>query len=124
MANDKLEDMLIKQEALMARYAEDDDNFPPWPIDFASKSHQKFVRDNLLNCVDELFEASRSFKNWKRHRKTHITDFNKDEFLEESIDALKYMLEVFILCGVSSDELKNAFDKKDAKCHKRIDENY
>jgi hypothetical protein len=119
-----LKNMFDKQETLMERYLENDSNFPEWPIDLKSKQHQKFVRDVLLNCSEEIFEALRHFKNWKPHRKTEITNFDHDEFLEEMVDAFKFFTEALIMCGVTAEDFLHAYNTKDSKCHKRLDDGY
>ena len=119
-----LKEMFNKQEILMQRYAKNDQSFPNWPIDLRSKNDQKFVRNILLNCSEEIFEALRHFKNWKPHRKTEITTFNRDEFLEEMVDAYKFFTEALILCGVTPEDFVGAYNSKDTKCHKRLNEGY
>lgn len=119
-----LNDMFKKQEVLMRHYAERDANFPKWPIDITSKHDQKFVRDILVNCADEIFEATRELKNYKSHRQTEVLEFNREDFIEECVDASKFLIEALIMLGVSADEFVNAYNKKDAKCAKRIADGY
>ena len=116
-----LKNMFDKQETLMERYLENDSNFPEWPIDLKSKQHQKFVRDVLLNCSEEIFEALRHFKNWKPHRKTEITNFDHDEFLEEMVDALNYFFTVLTMLGINDEELFHSYRKKHNIIMKRVE---
>ena len=122
--DDMFKDMFEKQDLLMCRYMTRTKEFPCWPIDITHKGDQKFVRDLLLNSVDELFEASRHLKNWKAHRITNVDDFNREKFLEEMVDAQKYFLEALIMIGITPEEFKQAYDKKDKKCHDRINNGY
>ena len=49
---------------------------------------QKYLRDIALYGVEEIFEALQHLKNWKAHRQTDLGgDFNRDDFLEEMVDA-------------------------------------
>tara|TARA_Y100000034_G_scaffold44266_3_gene54225 strand:+ start:15039 stop:15731 length:693 start_codon:yes stop_codon:yes gene_type:complete len=116
--NDMLKNMFTKQEVLMKRYKENDENFPEWPIDLTDKQQQKFVRDILCNLADEAFEASRVL-NWKSHRATNIK-FDRNAFLTECVDVSKYLLEALTMCGIDANEFFEAYCKKDEKCHARL----
>jgi len=98
--------------------------YPSWPIDLSNKKDQQHVRDMALRGVEEMFEALQHLKNWKPHRDTEIHDFNRDEFLEEVVDAFNYFLSVLVLTGVDSDELYQAYCKKDDVNHRRLDVGY
>lgn len=125
MPNDKLDNMFAKQEALMKRYAERDANFPVWPLtNTTSKQEQKFIHDTLINAVSEIFEADRALRNSKQHRETNIAEFDRENFVEEIVDCMKFLLEVLLLVGVTPTELNNAHDEKDAVCHQRLDTKY
>jgi len=100
------------------------DSYPDWPIDLCNKKHQQHLRDMALRGVEEMFEALQHLKNWKPHRVTEVADFNKDEFLEEIVDAFNYFFSVLVLTGVSAEDLFDAYTKKDKKIHSRLDENY
>ena len=54
---------------------------PKWPLELSDKIHQQYCRDIALRGVEEMFEALQHLKNWKPHRTTEITEFNRDEFL-------------------------------------------
>ena len=98
--------------------------YPAWPIDLSSKSDQQHVRDMALRGVEEMFEALQHLKNWKPHRDTEITEFDKDEFLEEVVDAFNYFLSVLVLTGVTPDELYDMYCRKDDVIHKRLNTGY
>ncbi len=97
---------------------------PSWPVNLGEKSSQQHIRDMALRGVEEMFEALQHLKNWKPHRTTEIKEFDKEEFLEEIVDAFNYFLSVLILVGVSSDELFEAYEKKDKIIRSRIDSKY
>ena len=97
---------------------------PSWPLDLKSKKDQQYVRDIALRGVEEMFEALQHLKNWKPHRKTEISEFNREEFLEEVVDAFNYFFSLLILVGFDGDDLYEAYCKKDAIIHKRLQTNY
>ena len=74
--------------------------------------------------MGELFEAVQELKNSKTHRMSEISEFDRDKFLEELVDAFKYFLEILIFVGVTPEEFFSAYKQKDEVLHKRIDENY
>ena len=123
--SDKLEQMFgLRKEFMSTLRAYKKDSYPSWPIDMHDKKSQQHVRDMALRGVEEMFEALQHFKNWKPHRSTEITHFDHDEFLEEIVDAFNYFLSVLVLTGVSADDLFNAYVKKDAKIHERLQSGY
>ena len=98
--------------------------YPSWPVNLSDKTDQQHVRDMALRGVEEMFEALQHLKNWKPHRDTQVQDFNKDEFLEEVVDAFNYFLSVLVLTGVSAENLYDAYLEKDSTIHKRLDTGY
>ena len=97
---------------------------PDIPITIASKEGQQYCRDIALRGVEEMFEALQHLKNWKTHRVTDIPDFNREEFLEEVVDAFNYFIALLVMVGVDSGEFFNAYLEKDKKIHKRLNNNY
>ena len=71
-----------------------------------------------------MFEALGHLKNWKPHRNTEIEEFDRDEFLEEIVDAFNYFLSILVLTGVTSEELFATYVKKDDIIHKRLQTGY
>ena len=64
-------------------------SYPAFPLDMTKKESQQVCRDLALRGVEEMFEALQHLKNWKPHRSTDIVDeIDRDEFLEEVVDAL------------------------------------
>lgn len=97
---------------------------PVWPVDLSDKLAQQHIRDTALKGVEEMFEALQHLKNWKPHRTTEVKDFNRDEFLEEVVDAFNYFFSLLVLTGVSAEELFDAYVKKDKIIHERLDSGY
>ena len=77
-----------------------------------------------LRGVEEMFEALQHLKNWKPHRKTEITEFDRDEFLEEIVDAFNYFFSILILTGFDDNDLMNAYRKKDKIINDRLESGY
>ena len=98
--------------------------YPDIPLDLSKKEHQQICRDVALKGVEEMFEALQHLKNWKPHRKTDISDLNRDEFLEEIVDAFNYFFSLIILSGFDEKDLYNAYIKKDEIIHERIKREY
>lgn len=100
-------------------------SYPSFPLDISEKSSQQFCRDLALRGVEEMFEALQHLKNWKPHRLTEVEDeFDKDEFLEEIVDALNYFYSMLIVIGFNEKDLHEAYLKKDRKIHERLRDGY
>ncbi len=95
-------------------------SYPKCPVDITEKESQKFLREKTLRGVEELFEALQHLKNWKDHRGDVTTDIDKDEFLEEFVDALNYFFAVLIMAGIDSDQLFKAYHAKHIKICNRL----
>jgi len=95
------------------------------PLDLRKKESQQFCRDLALRGVEEMFEALQHLKNWKPHR---ITEFNeapdREEFLEEIVDALNYFFSLLIASGFNEKDLFEAYRKKHDIIMKRLKEGY
>ena len=100
------------------------DSYNAWPLDISKKSSQIQLRETALKGVEEMFEALQHLKNWKPHRKTEMPEINREEFLEEIVDAFNYFLSLIILIGVDVDEFYSAFLKKDEIIRGRLNEGY
>ncbi len=99
-------------------------SYPAWPLDIATKKSQQVLRETALKGIEEMFEALQHLKNWKPHRSTDIPDFDREEFLEEVVDAFNYFLSVLVLVGVSEDEFYKAYSKKDRIIQDRLGSGY
>ena len=122
---DKLDEMFrLRQSFMEAMKDAKPGIYPSWPVDISEKESQQLLRDTALKGVEEMFEALGHLKNWKPHRTTEITEFDRDEFLEEIVDAFNYFFSILVLTGVTSDELFNTYVKKDDIIHKRLQTGY
>jgi NTP pyrophosphatase (non-canonical NTP hydrolase) len=125
MSSDRLDSMFSLRESFMkALKQKKSDISPEWPVDLGDKHSQQHIRDMALRGVEEMFEALQHLKNWKPHRDTEVKEFDREEFLEEIVDAFNYFLSVLVLVGVSSDELFNAYEKKDKIIRERVKSGY
>jgi predicted house-cleaning noncanonical NTP pyrophosphatase (MazG superfamily) len=122
-SKDRLDDMFLQQEQFM-RLLQEKRTFPDFPVDLSTKSGQKLVKEVSYECADELHEARQLLKNSKSHRATEITEFDRDDYVEELSDALHYFFEVVILSGVTQQELFESFMKKGEKNVNRIKNGY
>ena len=71
--------------------------YPDFPLDMSKKESQQVCRDLALKGVEEMFEALQHLKNWKPHRQTDMPEINREEFLEEIVDAFNYFFSLNIL---------------------------
>ncbi|MAI58925.1 MAG: hypothetical protein CML56_08110 [Rhodobacteraceae bacterium] len=125
MSKDKLEEMFFLRETFMRKIrVKDPEISPDWPVNLSDKKSQQHIRDMALRGVEEMFEALQHLKNWKPHRSTQVTEFNRDEFLEEIVDAFNYFFSVLILVGVSEEDLFQAYKKKDKVIRERVESGY
>ena len=122
---DKLHSMFDLREEFMTRLKDNvPGSHPEWPLDLSKKSDQQFCRDMALRGVEEMFEALQHLKNWKPHRITEVREFDRDEFLEEVVDAFNYFFSLVILTGFTADDLYDAYLKKDSIIHERLENGY
>ena len=123
--HDKLDNIFMRRLSFMSRLEDiRPGSYPNDRLDLSSKHTQQRLRDSALKGVEEMFEALQHLKNWKPHRFTDIPDFDREEFLEEVVDAFNYFFALLIQVGVTSDEFYDAFLKKDAIIHQRLDDKY
>ena len=101
-------------------------SYPSFPLDMSKKSSQQVCRDLALKGVEEMFEALQHLKNWKPHRQTDLSEemIDKDEFLEEIVDAFNYFFAMLIVTGFNEADLFNAFLLKDDIIRKRLKDGY
>lgn len=122
---DRLNDIFKQRELFMEKIKNKfPETYPSWPVDIKTKQAQSTCRETALKGVEEMFEALGHLKNWKSHRETEITDFNRDEFVEEVVDAFNYFFSLMILIGVDADDFYSAFQTKDEIINKRITNGY
>jgi len=93
-------------------------------LDLGKKEDQQVCRDVALRGVEEMFEALQHLKNWKPHRQTEISGFEREKFLEEMVDAFNYFFSLLIMTGFDADDLFREYIRKDSIIHKRLEEGY
>lgn len=122
---DKLEEMFALRAAFMGELLKAMPQAQPsWPVDIADKRSQQYCRDLALKGVEEIFEALQHFKNWKPHRQTEDSEFDREKFLEEIVDSFNYFFSLLIAAGFSADDLHRAYVAKDRVIHARIKQKY
>ena len=125
MSEDKLNQIFKMRNAFMVMLQDKfPDSYPEWPVDLSTKKAQITCRETALKGVEEMFEALQHLKNWKPHRKTEMPEIDREEFLEEIVDAFNYFLSLIILIGVDVEEFYSAFLKKDEIIRGRLNEGY
>ena len=123
--SDKLSNIFVLRKTFMDMINNEfKDTYPEYPVDLSRKESQKVCREVALKGVEEMFEALGHLKNWKSHRKTDVPEFDKEEFLEEVVDAFNYFFSLLILTGVSESDFYEAFIKKDKIIRERIKNGY
>jgi hypothetical protein len=125
MSEDKLHQIFSLRNSFMEMIKDKfPDSYPEWPVDLSSKQAQVTCRETALKGVEEMFEALGHLKNWKPHRQTDVPEINREEFLEEIVDAFNYFFSLIILIGVDIEEFHEAFLKKDEIIRSRLKEGY
>jgi NTP pyrophosphatase (non-canonical NTP hydrolase) len=119
---DMLDDMFDRQTKFMT-LLKDHDKCPEFPIDITGKAGQRLIRENLLNMIEELMEASFCLRN-KMHRLTDVRVFDFEHYREELGDALAFFMEVCILSGITADDIYEEYKRKNAVVTKRLEEGY
>ena len=122
---DRLEEMFSLRESFMREIrGVKPEEYPEWPVDLSQKSSQQHLRDMALRGVEEMFEALQHLKNWKPHRDTELPEFNREEFLEEVVDAFNYFFSVLVLMGIDASELHASYLNKDEVIRDRLKSKY
>ena len=125
MNTDMLSEVFSKRESFMYLIKEKfPDAYTDWPVDISKKTSQAVIRETALKGVEEMFESLGHLKNWKPHRETDIPEINREEFLEEIVDAFNYFFSLMILMGVDVQEFYEAFNNKDSIIRRRIQKGY
>ena len=124
MAEDRLQQVFAMREKFMEAIREKRGAYGQWPVDLGDKKSQQQIREITLKGVEEMFEALGELKNWKSHRLTENREVDRNAFLEEIVDAFNYFIAVMILTGVDADEFFEAYKKKDAVIHDRLNNGY
>ena len=124
--NCKLNEMFDKRLSFIKlMQAKRPGSYPDFPLDMSKKDSQQVCRDLALRGVEEMFEALQHLKNWKPHKLTECNEeIDKDEFLEEIVDALNYFFAMLIVTGFNEEDLYSAYLKKDKIIRERLFNGY
>lgn len=117
-------DKFWQQQFDFMKLLQEERNFPEFPVDITTKDGQKLIKDVTHDCMHELFESIHALKNSKNHRKTEVKEFDRENFIEELVDTMKFFLEILILAGISKEEFIDSFDQKTNVNIERIKGNY
>lgn len=124
-SSDKLEEMFeLREEFMQLLCGRFEGYYPQWPIDVTKKESQILLRDVTLKGVEEMFEALQELKNAKSHRQTEVPHLDREAFLEEIVDAMKYFFTTLKLVGITPEELHSAYLKKHEKICDRLRDGY
>lgn len=99
------------------------DKFPEYPVDLTTKQGQRFVREAILNMIEELMEASFCLRN-KMHKLSDDNIVDVAHYREELGDAFAFFMEVCMISGISSDDLFEEFRRKNKIVRQRLQEGY
>jgi len=113
--SDRLKEVFELREEFMNLINEKVDGaYPKWPVDLSKKKNQQAIREFAFRGMEELFEALLHLKNWKDHREETygVPEFDREEFLEEMIDAFNYFLAIIVLAGVDHEDFFDAYVRK------------
>ena len=116
--------MKLREQFMIALKDKRPTTYPDWPLKLTNKRDQQVCRDMALRGVEEMFEALQHLKNWKTHKKKGDSTFDREEFLEEMVDAFNYFFAMLVMLGVTPDEFFDAYVSKNEKIHKRLKGNY
>ena len=111
MNNCKLKEMFDLRKSFIKRMQKERAGSYPIPVplqNLSDKKSQQVCRDLALRGVEEMFEALQHLKNWKPHKLTEEKEFNKEEFLEEIVDAFNYFFALLVIVDCDENKLFEA----------------
>lgn len=85
------------------------DNIPVNKFHVITKENVELIKNQILALFDEVSEALREvpWKPWKENQ-----DFNVSKFRMELIDVFHFLINLFLLSGMNSQEVINLFKNK------------
>jgi dimeric dUTPase (all-alpha-NTP-PPase superfamily) len=115
----------LRNEFISKMRAVHPNSYPDLPLDLSRKESQQFCRDLALRGVEEMFEALQHLKNWKPHRMTEFNEApDREQFLEEIVDALNYFFSLLIASGFNEEDLHDSYVRKHEIIMRRLEEGY
>jgi hypothetical protein len=105
-----IETIFNKQEELLSAYL-NIEKLEPWPYDLNSPSHQIILKDFIARVVEELGEG---YESYEALVNLHINGQSENSnmipllfnFSEELADALHFLIETFIVCGITINDIR------------------
>jgi len=84
-------------------------DIPQKRFQVVSKSNIEQIKNQILALIDEVMEALREvpWKSWKINQ-----DFNVSKFKMELIDVFHFLINLFVLAGMDSEEVISLFKIK------------
>ncbi len=116
-----LEKIFDLQKDLINRYI-GIEKLPKYPIDIDSKEHQVLVKDFISRILEELAEGFESYLAMMEAKENNLENRDKPKeqidliphlqnFNEEVSDALHFMVELFIYCNISPDDIAKYYQQ-------------
>lgn len=111
--NDKLHKMFVEQKEFQKNFYN--------PDDISEADRIKLSKEFILSVHRELGEVLNEMP-WKLHRAGNVQTHDTAHIQEELIDCLKFMMNLFIVWGMSEDDVYNMFMSKSKVVKDRYDE--
>lgn len=112
---DKLDFLLKNQAELEEKYNDIERKHghfvPTWPIDINNRHDAQFFKDGIYRCIEEMAEATNCLRNRPHTQTEYVTD--EEHFLEEFAgDAMHYFLRLFVMLGLSGEDIVKCYFAK------------
>lgn len=129
-----MESMGDKLDFLMKTQASAEDHYnaierahghavPDWPLDINNRHDQQFFKDGVYRMIEELSEATNCLRNRPHSQTEYVTD--EQHFLEEFAgDAMHYFLRLFVMLGLTPEDMVKLYFQKSEVNQFRRDSNY
>jgi dimeric dUTPase (all-alpha-NTP-PPase superfamily) len=110
-----LEMIFRKQLALQT------DHFGQNPSELEGEERRRYVNDMVLALTDELHEAlaETPWKPWSQKQ-----TFNRDAYINELVDALHFLVNLFLVADVDGYEIAERYERKNRVNQRRQQEGY
>lgn len=122
---DWLQNIFNRQQELEDKYGPIEaanGNPAPESMDIDDYARQRYIKDGAYRAIEELSEATNCLKNKPWKSSPVITD--RDHFLEELADFLHFSVRLFIICGLSAEDVYRLYFKKSEVNKFRQESNY
>lgn len=110
---DWLKNIFARQQELEDQYEpiEAANGFPrPASGNIDDYARQRYIKDGAYRAVEELSEATNCLKNKPWKTTPVLTD--RDHFFEELADFLHFTIRMFIICGLTAEDVYKLYFKK------------